>query len=400
MAKKILIAFPHPLSETYGGAYSYLFQLKKAFGEKDVTLHFLHEILDIGDEPSGAIEKRPGWKIFLKKLLPSTVTNSIQLTRYLQKSLEEPWMAKLKTVNFSQYDAIHFHETIDLWRLRRWLRHYQGTIILTSHSPKPYHLELLEDVFGLTKEKISAVTYRRLERIDRVAFSAADILLSPAAESLQSYAERWPPFASLVAGIRQVFIPTGMAVPVPTTKGDVVRRQWKIPPDAFVVCFNGRHLPVKGYDLFVAAASRLLDSGSPIYFLVTGVADDPPLLRHAQWKETGWTSLPQNILQAANLVVVPNREAYFDLNVLQCLALGRPVLLSKRGGHLFFQLLQAPGILYLNELTPAAFEKAIAEAYANRVALAAQVPALRQTFQEHFSLNQFAAAYYRFYLSV
>jgi glycosyltransferase involved in cell wall biosynthesis len=123
-------------------------------------------------------------------------------------------------------------------------------------------------------------------------------------------------------------------------------------------------------------------------------------VEHPRWIQTGWTLEPQDFLNAANLVVVPNRETYFDLNVLQALALGKPVLLSQAGGNNFFRRFNAKGILFLPELTADSLAHAIDSAYHKQHQLAQQAPALEQLFQEHFSSGRFAADYHRFYLSI
>jgi glycosyltransferase involved in cell wall biosynthesis len=167
-----------------------------------------------------------------------------------------------------------------------------------------------------------------------------------------------------------------------------------------VICFNGRHQPVKGYDLLATVAKELLTTNLEMVFLITGKEDIPPVVDHPRWIQTGWTSEPQNFLDASDLVVVPNRETYFDLNVLQALALGKPVLLSQTGGNNFFHTFNAKGILFLPELTTDALRQAINGAYSNRHQLAQQASALKQLFQEHFTAARFAADYHRFYLSM
>jgi glycosyltransferase involved in cell wall biosynthesis len=400
MAKNVLVFFPHPLHPSSGGAYSYLFQLRKAFPEGDVKLCFLHELLGLDEEKVARKQKPVKWKIVLRKLLPRKVIYSRRISRYVDEMYSEAVVTGAGTLDYSPYDAIHFHETVDLWRCRRFLAEFKGKIILTSHSPKPYHLELLEDVFGLQKHSISRRAYKKLEVIDRVAFSFADIVVSPSAESLEDYGTSWEPFASLVKKKKLVFLPTGIDVPNTTRHAAEVRQQWDIPHDAFVVCFNGRHQPVKGYDILVAAASILLPENPQLTFLVTGKADDPQSITHPRWVQTGWTSHPQDILNASDLVVVPNRQTFFDLNVLQALALGKPVLLSETGGNKTFWTFNESGIMFLSELTTGALVKAITVTFAQRLQLAERAPVLTQLFQDHFSAAQFAANYQRFYLSV
>jgi glycosyltransferase involved in cell wall biosynthesis len=398
MAKKVLIFFPHALKKNFGGAYSYLYYLKSSHKSNDVELTFLSDLISFEEEP---VEERQttGVKKLLKKLVPDEVIYSRRIDQYLKLIKDLPYKSKkLEKIDFNSFDAIHFHETVDVWRSLDLLHNYKGKIILTSHSPKPYHLELLEDVFELTQSQISKATYERLQMIDLVAFKKADIIVAPCEEALEAYKEYWQPFQKLVERKKKVFIPTGIEAPANSNSLIEVRKNFKIGESGFVVCFNGRHNHVKGYDLVIQSAKQLLNAYPDIYFLVTGKKDNPSLLKHERWIETGWTESPQDFVNAADLVIVPNRETYFDLNVLMALSLGKQLILSENGGNKYFRQFNSPAISFFDVEEQNALTEVILKVYAERKSL--NTEGNRHLFQQHFTLNKFANAYNQFYLSV
>lgn len=400
MAKNVLIFFPHKTKPNFGGPYTYLYHLQQAFQSTKVHLHFLHDLLAIPVETASPATKLSPLKKFVKSLLPKKTVRSVLIRRYLNKIKQEPFLTQLQAVNLNQFDAIHFHETVDVWRCYPLLKTYEGKIILTSHSPKPYHLELLEDVFGLQQNQVSKPTYQQLELIDNLAFTRADLLVAPCAEAASSYKKTWPMFSILTRGKSWAYIPTGIPLPVVQKSSEAIRQERHLNEDAFVVVFNGRHNEVKGFDLLVKAAKILLPLYQQLCFFVTGNNASQPALDHHRWIETGWTPSPQDYLHAGDLVIVPNRQTYFDLNVLQALSLGKPLLLSETGGNRYFRQFANEGIRFLPGVTAEAIVQEVAKAIKHRQKLAGSALSLHALFRTNFTLEQFASSYEQFYLSV
>ena len=55
--------------------------------------------------------------------------------------------------------------------------------------------------------------------------------------------------------------------------------------------------------------------------------------------DLGWTDDPGSIISAADVVVVPNRDTYFDINIIQVLSIGTPMITTPTGGNRWFEKL-------------------------------------------------------------
>ena len=101
----------------------------------------------------------------------------------------------------------------------------------------------------------------------------------------------------------------------------------------YVISYLGRHNEIKGYDLLKKIAQSILDKRDDITFLIAGnLSNDIKPLEHPKWIEIGRTH-PTNVLSIADLFILPNRQTYFDLVLLEVLSSGVPVFASNTGGN-------------------------------------------------------------------
>ena len=76
-------------------------------------------------------------------------------------------------------------------------------------------------------------------------------------------------------------------------------------------------------------------------------------LEHNRWIEVGWTKDPGSVIQASDVFVLPNKETYFDLVMLEVLSLGQIVVASYTGGNKYFAKYENSGIFLYNNNTEA-----------------------------------------------
>ena len=256
-------------------------------------------------------------------------------------------------MDLDQYDAIHFHSTLDLWLLRDVLESYKGIVLLTSHSPVPAFQEL-EDYCSTFFEK----NWFRKQRekfidIDRLAFTRADYVVFPTPGAMDAYYNHWPDFKEIIAKKEVQFIETGIAPRQSLLKKDEVLIKLGLKHDDFIISFAGRHNLIKGYDLLKQLAVRLFDEDDKIKVIAAGNERPLTRLEHPFWKEIGFTKDPYSYMAASDVLIVPNRETYFDLVVLEGLSLGKIVLTSNTGGNRYFKDNGVPGVYLFNSLDEA-----------------------------------------------
>lgn len=70
-------------------------------------------------------------------------------------------------------------------------------------------------------------------------------------------------------------------------------------------------------------------------------------LKDSRWKEVGWTNDSQSIIAASDVFVLPNRETYFDIIMLEVLSCGKIVIASRTGGNKYFEKIGAKGVFYM-----------------------------------------------------
>lgn len=290
----------------------------------------------------------------------------------------------------AKYDCVHFHSTVSMFQCRMALEDYDGTVVLTSHSPCVNHIELftqISDEFG----EDFALSCGNLSKIDEYAFSRADILVFPTEYAMEPYANTWPSFKKIIEHTKLMFMLSGTAKPRPKLPREAIRRRYGISDSAFVVSYVGRHNQIKGYDLLKEAASSILSSRTDIVFLIGGKEGPISKLENSRWIEVGWTDDPHSLMQASDLFVLPNRETYFDLVLLEALSLGLPVLATSTGGNRWFE--GHEGVV-LTECTPLAIERTIARlANLGKQSMRKMGISNLALYEREFTTKAFAARY-------
>lgn len=323
-----LIHFPVNKLAPKGGPAGYLYNLRQGLNQIGAEGYdFLPEV------PAEMTSNK-----FLQKVVPARVKDA----RRVRNLLALPGRNAQPAVDYAQYAAIHFHDTEDLYLNRSTLEGYGGKVVLTSHSPLAYHKELISRLNPKDAEA-HAEELKKIAVIDEYSFQRADYVIFPCREAEEPYFHTWEGYAAVRDEAKLRYVPTGIA-PVSAKVGRAeVRRRYDIPQDAFVITYVGRHNLIKGYDVLQEVAPELLADES-VWFLNTGKEGPIMGLGHPRWVEVGWTDDPHSVIAAADVFVLPNRETFFDLIMLEVLSLGQVVVASRTGGNKFFEQFGCEGI--------------------------------------------------------
>ena len=89
---------------------------------------------------------------------------------------------------------------------------------------------------------------------------------------------------------------------------------------------------IKGYDRLVKIYPELKQRG--IEVVVAGGKGGIAYPLDSGWHELGYISDVPNLIHASDVIVIPNRNTYFDLIILEALSQGRIVISSNTGGNI------------------------------------------------------------------
>lgn len=337
--KKLLIYYPERQLKPKGGPAGYLYNLKSGIDELAQNEELNIDISFCNNMPGG-IEDNLG----LRRMIPKRI---LDFRRALNDAI---FLKKRFAVDQTmfEYDMIHFHSAEKMYLCRDFLNQYKGKVILTSHCPCGIYKERI-DKLNPTDYKLMKKRIDKLEELDRYAFDRADYIIFPCEDAEEPYFNTWPRYASIRKSEKYRYMPTGIMECHAKISREDYRKKYNIPKDAFVIGYVGRHNEIKGYDDLKKIGEKILADPNT-YFLIGGKEEPLKGIKHDRWIEVGWTSDPYSLITAADIFILPNRETYFDLVLLEVLSLGIPIALTNTGGNKYFKKYDKTGLKYFSTI--------------------------------------------------
>lgn len=335
----LIYAFESQLAP-HGGPLGYLYNLKKEIdANNDSSITFIKSEFKY----ENVKQKINGIK---SKRLRSFLTQIKLLAKYWLLLYGKKHVAQ---VDLSKFDIVHFHSPLDMYSVRDSLKNYHGTVVLTSHSPTLLSKEIYDS--ATTFCRCFRFIYGRLSKMDIYSFGRADYYIFPCPEAEEPYYHAWKDFQALKAKKENKFKYLLSGIPCCHSKcsTEEVRKKYNIPQDSFVFSYVGRHNSIKGYDILKRLGEKFLASHKNVYFLIAGREEPLKGIKNDRWIEVGWTSDPHSLISASDAFILPNRETYFDLVMLEVLSLGKIVIASNTGGNKHFRNTKSV-FLYENEI--------------------------------------------------
>lgn len=262
------------------------------------------------------------------------------------------------SINLDDYDFVHFHQVNDVRRYAPLLRNTHCKTILTTHCPCPRTDEILAN-----KPWYYRLFTPWIRKQERECYRQADYLMFPCKEAREPY-EKDTKIRTLFRSIEHKFFycPTSIMDTAIDKSSMQKLSSLGIPEDAFVISFFGRHNIIKGYDILKNVGEALLPLYPNLYFLCAGKGEIPSL-QHPRWIELGFIGNADELLSQSDLYVLPNRETYFDLIVLEVFRAGVPIVMAENGGNRYFRsmpLEEQRGIVFIDVNDVTAITKAVA----------------------------------------
>lgn len=321
-----------------GGPSGYNYHLRQQLvGLGANNIHFLPGY-DQAARGANKLVNNISWKP-LKIIL--TITKSI-----VRKTKQLYGSNKKSIVDLNDYDIVHFHSTMKMYRCMDSLNSYKGKVVLTSHCPT---LESLQYIDMLTdwEKKHMMWLYKNLIKIDQYAFGRADYIVFPCPDAEEPYFNNWTEYKNIKESKKDNYryILTGTEKRTAKRTRAEICKEYRIPEDAFILSYAGRHNEIKGYDVLKEIGEKVLSKYPNAYFLIAGAEEPLKGLNHDRWIEVGWTTDPHSLIAASDAFVLPNKETYFDLIMLEVLSLGKIVIASSTGGNKYFEKIEAKGVM-------------------------------------------------------
>lgn len=263
----------------------------------------------------------------------SKITNFKELFLSLREFLyffKQGYIFKKKLgEDIKEYDLIHVHTTETLLYLR-WFCKYKGKVVFTPHRPE----SLREELIAVVKRKKKG-SYHLLGKwydfLESKSYCLADAFIYPSDGAMKIY-NSFPGFTKNLTGKEVRFLYTGIRKKEITLSRDDYRTKNRISKEAFVISYIGRHNSIKGYDRLVDIFPKF--EADNVEFVIAGKIESDDYPKNAKWHELGYISDAQNLMNASDVVVIPNRNTYFDLVILEALSLGKIVITSNTGGNI------------------------------------------------------------------
>jgi len=275
------------------------------------------------------------FKTIRKKIRNYLIERFNSSSRFDAVSLEARYYKDfVRVLDDIEFDTITCHWVKDALFIRNYLdsRKSKAKLILMSHSPEPPS----EEVYAVEKRSgnpDAEKNYKIWQKIEKAAFcEKADYLLFPSKEAIEPYSSSLPYFESLFEQKQFLFLPTGCTPLATDQSKEQLREKFNI-KTKYVVCYVGRHNRIKGYDILQDIASVILEKRDDVTFLIAGKLDSGiPPLQHERWIELGFAN-PAEVFTVSDVFILPNRQTYFDLILLEALSTGIPVIASATGGN-------------------------------------------------------------------
>lgn len=332
-----------PAGGPLGVGYYIYEEAKKA---SDQEIYFL-------SSDAKAKENEAKQKKFLYKF--PRITKIVRSIRHIREYRKMIYAPSNVPGRFDEYDIVHFHSTIDMYKQRKNLEGYKGKIILTSHSPIPLTQELYAACATKFERHFFEKKKAEFEKMDRWSFMNADYIIFPCPEAEEPYFNNWEEYKKIKEVKKNCYryVLTGISPKEVKISKDETRSKYNIGAYDFVVVYVGRHNEVKGYGNLKKLGEKILNNTDNTKFLIAGREGPLTRLVNPNWIEIGFTKDPYSIISAGDIFILPNNETYFDLVFIEVLSLGKIVVASRTGGNRYYEKAGVKGVFLYNTLNEA-----------------------------------------------
>jgi glycosyltransferase involved in cell wall biosynthesis len=351
---RVSIVFPYQSSEAEGGPSGFISQLLRDCGipRLAVTPHAAASTSPLGDIVGSARQ-------FV------AAKGRLRHARRLAREKHT-----FREIGGDTATALWFMESGTFSRFERFISPLQ-TVIYQPHCPQlPW-----EEIEGTDSRAIRA--RETAEVATRALFARADWIVLPNEGARCIYD------AVLRDNQRIYYLLSGAAPP------KLSGQRLPLDPTLTYFLYIGRRVSIKGFDVILAAFRNAREQRPEIRLVLCGrgeLIDEPGVI------DVGPTTRVHDWIAACDCVVNGNRQSYFDLSVMETLAVGTPLAMTATGGHSWFLGKEHEGLRMLPNTDG---EEGFRKLFETFTKDAAELSGVRERNRELFDATLSRSAYHR-----
>lgn len=236
--------------------------------------------------------------------------------------------------------AVHFHTMVESLQFADAIHSLNKKVILTTHTPEPFTVEFFNHGNNNGKYswmlRIPFLKYFLIRR-ELKAYDKADVILFPVPQAREAYTEANRSFKKKFDRIDNKFcyVPTAINETF-ESKNEHVLDNVVLSEENLRVCYIGRHNTIKGYDTIKQIAEKVWLNNKNVEFIIGGKESPLYGLKDKRWHELGWVST-YNLMNEVDVFILPNKQTYYDLILLEVMRSSVPIVLTRTGGNKWFE---------------------------------------------------------------
>ncbi|NIJ45424.1 glycosyltransferase involved in cell wall biosynthesis [Wenyingzhuangia heitensis] len=235
------------------------------------------------------------------------------LTSLVYDNKRNNHVIKYINANCFNYKYIYFHDVFTLYKVLHLLSNKQ-VVILQSHSPELPSEELYDINKDLTQLK-------KNRQIEKKSFERANVLVFPNKECKILYNKLINEnhnIKYLLTGIKEI-------------KSKI---NYPISQDKINLLFIGRRNDVKGFNSLIEVFKKVTKKRKDLRLFIAGGGEK---IYGDNIYDLGMITTAYDWINSVDFVFSLNQQSYFDLNVIETICLGTPLIMTTTEGHEFFK---------------------------------------------------------------
>jgi glycosyltransferase involved in cell wall biosynthesis len=354
------VAHYYPFIRPGGGPAGYLFNLRLALigqvSRSLIEVVAAHESSKRSSWLAGAqVQQERGWQAFKRRMMRYRVRRAVTAWR-VRSRWGSGRLSDAVRETLAAYPAVVFHDARHAW----WYMRQGGVprgqqVFVMPHSPVD---AAAEEVYWLRAEYGGQYDWSRLReslrRLEVRTYRRAQGIIVPVRDAVEAYFDGSPTLREQFRSLTFHEIPSGVEVVITKTPPDEVRARLGVTERQVLVGFFGRYDELKGFDRFldVVRAAHARHPGR--FAFISGGAGWLKPQSLPGYRDLGWLAEDLgDYVNAADVIMAPNRYTLFDLGILEAMSLGKVVLTSPTGGNRWLSTF-TPGVVLADVSDPGA----------------------------------------------